>query len=200
MRKAGIVGFASLLAFCRMLVFLQRGELNAGQRRGRRIGAIKFQGKSRWAGRRRMGLPGGGFRCPGACTFRTPRHVGGSTTWIRHAVVGDIPEHTGSTRDCAGAGAGGGGFVSQRAAGNSVTIFDLKTLKGRLGRFPPGHEPGTRFCMTGVTNMRVFAFQRTEAKMPTVIDAAEGTKYWARSAVGWQAGICRGRWQGQACT
>jgi len=164
MKKIGVVGLASLLAFAAGM-FYYSGRTHAsgaaaGESGYKVTGKIPVAGEGGWdylvvdAGARRL-------------------YLSHSTHVVvydvdSHAVVGDIPDTQG-VHGIALAPELGRGFVSSGRA-NSVTIFDLKTLKP-IGTVPAGANPDA-ILYDGVSK-RVFAFNG-RSKDATVIDAAEG--------------------------
>jgi len=164
MRKTGIVGVASLLAFAASM-FVHSGRIHAANAAAPAPG-YKVTGKIPVAGE-------GGWDYLVADADSRRLYLSHSTHVVvfdvdSHAVVGDIPDTPG-VHGIALAPELGRGFVSN-GRGNSVTIFDLKTLK-TIGTVPAGTNPDA-ILYDSVTK-RVFAFNG-RSKDATVIDAAEG--------------------------
>jgi DNA-binding beta-propeller fold protein YncE len=164
MRKAGIVGFAALMAFA-ACAFCYSGRTHAANAAAAASG-YKVTGKISVAGE-------GGWDYLVADADARRLYVSHSTHVVvydvdSHAVVGDIPDTQG-VHGIALAPELGRGFVSSGRA-NTVTIFDLKTQK-TIGTVPAGTNPDA-ILYDGVTK-RVFAFNG-RSKDATVIDAAEG--------------------------
>jgi YVTN family beta-propeller protein len=86
-----------------------------------------------------------------------------------YAVVGDIPDTLG-VHGIAVASELGRGFISNGKA-NTVTVFDLKTLKA-ISTVKTGQNPDAIYYDAG--SKRVFAFNGRSANA-TVINAADGT-------------------------
>jgi len=162
MRKLGIAGLTSLLAFA-LCAYVQNGKTHAADAAtGYKVsGKIPVTGEGGWdylvvdAEARRL-------------------HLSNSTHVVvfdvdSHAVVGDIPDTQG-VHGIALATELGRGFVSNGRA-NTVTIFDLKTLK-TIGTVPTGTNPDA--ILYDAVTKRVFAFNG-RSKDATVIDAAAGT-------------------------
>src|SRR5258708_6559388 len=164
MRKAGIVGFASVLAFAACMFFYIKNTHATGA--AAPGSGYKVSGKIPVAGE------GGWDYLVVDSDARRLYHSHYTHTVVydvdSHAVVGDTPDTQG-VHGIALAPELGRGFVSN-GRGNSVTIFDLKTLK-TIGTVPAGTNPDA-ILYDGVTK-RVFAFNG-RSKDATVIDAAEG--------------------------
>src|SRR5467141_162724 len=134
MRKAGIVGFASVLAFAACMFFYIKKTHAAGA--AAPGSGYKVSGKIPVAGE-------GGWDYLVVDSDARRLYVSHSTHVVvydvdSHAVVGDIPDTQG-VHGIALAPELGRGFVSN-GRGNSVTIFDLKTLK-TIGTVPAGTNP-----------------------------------------------------------
>ena len=173
MRKMGIAGAASLVAFTTCLFLYNentRAAAAAAVGSGYKLsGNIPVAGEGGWdyllvdANARRL-------------------YLSHSTHVVvydvdSHAVIGDIPDTPG-VHGIALAPELGRGFVSSGRA-NSVTIFELKTLK-TIDTVPTGMNPDA-ILYDGVSK-RVFAFNG-RSKDATVIDAATG-KVLSTFAVG----------------
>src|SRR5205807_1433785 len=123
MRKAGIVGFALLVAFASCMFFCSERTHAAGAAAA--ASGYKVSGKIPVTGE-------GGWDYLVADAEARRVYLSHSTHVVvfdmdSHAVVGDIPDTPG-VHGIALAPELGRGFVSN-GRGNSVTIFDLKTLK-----------------------------------------------------------------------
>src|ERR1700687_6085415 len=165
MRKMGIAGVASLLAFAACMFFYNErthAASAAAAEWGYRVtGKIPVAGEGGWD-----------YLVADADARRL--YLSHSTHVVvydldSHAVVGDIPDTQG-VHGIALAPELGRGFVSSGRA-NSVTIFDWKPLK-TIGTVPAGTNPDA-ILYDGVSK-RVFAFNG-RSKDATVIDAANGT-------------------------
>src|SRR6202040_1423629 len=164
MRKTGIVGIASLLAFTAcMFVYNERthaaGAVAAAS-------GYKVSGKIPVAGE-------GGWDYLVVDADSRRLYLSHSTHVVvydvdSHAVVGDIPDTQG-VHGIALAPELARGFVSSGRA-NSVTIFDLKTLK-TMATVPAGTNPDA-ILYDGVSK-HVFAFNG-RSKDATVIDVSDG--------------------------
>jgi len=164
MRKTGIVGVVSLVAFSACMS-LYNGRTQAASAAAAASG-YKVTGKIPVAGE-------GGWDYLVVDPDARRLYLSHSTHVVvydvdSHAVVGDIPDTQG-VHGIALAPDLGRGFVSSGRA-NSVTIFDLKTLK-TIATVPAGTNPDA-ILYDGVTK-RVFAFNG-RSKDATVIDAAAG--------------------------
>jgi YVTN family beta-propeller protein len=173
MRKIGIAGAFSLLAFA-ACQFLYNGRTHAAGAAAPSSG-YKVTGKISVAGE-------GGWDYLVVDADARRLYLSHSTHVVvydvdSHAVVGDIPDTQG-VHGIALAPELGRGFVSSGRA-NSVTIFDLKTLK-TIATVPAGTNPDA-ILYDGVSK-RVFAFNG-RSKDATVIDAADG-KVLSTFAVG----------------
>jgi len=173
MKKMGIAGAASLLAFAACL-FLYNGRTHAAGAAAASVG-YKVTGKIPVAGE-------GGWDYLVVDADARRLYLSHSTHVVvydvdSHAVVGDIPDTQG-VHGIALAPELGRGFVSSGRA-NSVTIFDLKTLK-TIATVPAGTNPDA-ILYDGVSK-HVFAFNG-RSKDATVIDAADG-KVLSTFAVG----------------
>ncbi len=169
MKKAGIIGIASLIVFSACSLF-RAGNVGAAPPDGYKVtGKIPVAGEGGWDylvvddAARRLYLS--------HSTHVVVYDVDSRT------VAGDIPDTQG-VHGIALAPELGKGFVSNGRA-NSVTIFDIKTLK-TLDTVPAGTNPDA-ILYDGVTK-RVFAFNG-RSKDATVIDATTG-KVLATFAVG----------------
>src|SRR5258708_11233175 len=164
MRKAGIVGFALLLAFAAcMFFYIEKTHAAGAAAPG---SGYKVTGKIPVAGE-------GGWDYLVVDTDARRLYLSHSTHVVvfdvdSHAVVGDIPDTQG-VHGIALAPDLGRGFVSSGRA-NSVTIFDLKTLK-TIATVPAGTNPDA-ILYDGVSK-HVFAFNG-RSKDATVIDAVDG--------------------------
>src|SRR5579859_6235509 len=133
MRKMGIVGVASLAAFA-LGALAYNGKTHAASAAA--APGYKVSGKIPVAG-------GGGWGYLGGGADSRRLYLSHSTHVVvydvdSHAVVGDIPDTQG-VHGIALAPELGRGFVSSGRA-NSVTIFDLKTLK-TISTVPAGTNP-----------------------------------------------------------
>src|ERR1700687_1822221 len=164
MRKMGIAGVASLLAFAACMFFYNErthAASAAAAEWGYRVtGKIPVAGEGGWD-----------YLVADADARRL--YLSHSTHVVvydvdSHAVVGDIPDTQG-VHGIALAPELGRGFVSSGRA-NSITIFDLKTLK-TITAVPAGTNPDA-ILYDGVSK-HVFAF-KGRSKDATVIDAADG--------------------------
>src|ERR1700692_1984072 len=149
MRKIGIAGVASLLSFA-ACIFVHSGRTQAASAAAAASG-YKVTGKIPVAGE-------GGWDYLVADAGGRRLYLSHSTHVVvfdvdSHAVVGDIPDTQG-VHGIALAPDLGRGFASSGRA-NSVTIFDLKTLK-TIATVPSGTNPDA-ILYDGVTK-RVFAF------------------------------------------
>src|SRR5690349_11121576 len=134
MKKTGIAGFALLLALA-VCMFIHFGTTNAAAAAAAGSG-YKVSGKIPVAGE-------GGWDYLIVDANSRRLYLSHSTHVVvydvdSHAVVGDIPDTQG-VHGIALAPELGRGFVSSGRA-NSVTIFDLKTLK-TIGTVPAGTNP-----------------------------------------------------------
>ena len=173
MRKMGIAGAVSLLAFVACL-FLHNERTHAAGAAAASSG-YKVTGKIPVAGE-------GGWDYLVADADARRLYVSHSTHVVvydvdSHAVVGDIPDTQG-VHGIALAPELGRGFISNGRA-NSVTIFDLKTLK-TIATVPAGTNPDA--ILYDSVSKHVFAFNG-RSKDATVIDAADG-KVLSTFAVG----------------
>lgn len=164
MKKMGIAGIASLLALAAG-VFLYDGKTHAAGAAAPGLG-YKVTGKIPVAGE-------GGWDYLVVDADARRLYLSHSTHVVvydvdSHAVVGDIPDTQG-VHGIALAPELGRGFVSSGRA-NSVTIFDLKTLK-TIATVPAGTNPDA-ILYEGVSK-RVFAFNG-RSKDATVINAVDG--------------------------
>jgi YVTN family beta-propeller protein len=164
MRKMGITGAVSLLAFAACL-FLYNGRTRAAGAAAASSG-YKVTGKIPVAGE-------GGWDYLVVDADARRLYLSHSTHVVvydvdSHAVVGDIPDTQG-VHGIALAPELGRGFVSSGRA-NSVTIFDLKTLK-TIATVPAGTNPDA-ILYDGVSK-HVFAFNG-RSKDATVIGAEDG--------------------------
>jgi YVTN family beta-propeller protein len=159
MKKAGIVGICSLLVFA-LGSLIQSGAVHAGGSGYKVTGTIPVAGEGGWD-----------YLIVDDAARRL--YLSHSTHVVvfdvdSHAVVGDIP-NTQGVHGIALAPDLGKGFVSNGRA-NSVTIFDLKTLK-TLDTVSVGTNPDA--ILYDAVTKRVFAFNG-RSKDATVIDAATG--------------------------
>ena len=173
MRKMGIAGIVSLLAVA-MCVFAYAGKSHAAGASAAGSG-YKVTGKIPVAGE-------GGWDYLIVDSDARRLYLSHSTHVVvydvdSHAVVGDLPDTQG-VHGIALAPELGRGFVSSGRA-NSVTIFDLKTLK-TIATVPAGTNPDA-ILYDGVSK-HVFAFNG-RSKDATVLDAADG-KVLSTFAVG----------------
>jgi YVTN family beta-propeller protein len=164
MRKMGIAGVASLLAFAACLFLYNKKTRAAGAAAAG--SAYKVSGKIPVAG-------DGGWDYLVVDSNARRLYLSHSTHVVvydvdSHAVVGDIPDTPG-VHGIALAPELGRGFVSNGRA-NSVTIFDSKTLK-TIATVPTGTNPDA--ILYDSISKRVFAFNG-RSKDATVIDAAAG--------------------------
>lgn len=160
MKKAGIIGIVSLIVVA-VCVQFHAGSVSAAPAGGYKVtGKIPVAGEGGWdylvvdEAARRLYLS----------------HASHVVVYDvdSHAVAGDIPDTQG-VHGIALAPDLGKGFISNGRA-NSVTIFDLKTLK-TLDTVPAGTNPDA--ILYDAVTKRVFAFNG-RSKDATVIDAVTG--------------------------